>query len=294
MEQYLQQLRKQRQDGPTQSIKSSQPSDKLCLPGYARLITELRTNGNVNIKIELPTDRQIHMCWVSDGLLFFTPSINDPSYAKIMNRQSDEVDKGELIVKERYELNNEFGDFKKVQLCNWKDGADAILKGLATEAKAFLEAVNMTFKMQGNGTREIINRCLRADAKDINRQMRFIAYGFISKGKMPPIQLYQFAVTRMSSDIICEGAAYRDMDVTVYGGLRTDLVASFKTISYGESKFTYISHLKRFNMITDVWCSTACSVLISSAIEGTKSPFVDSRINDVEKISVAFDFSGFD
>ncbi|AAK73528.1 hypothetical protein LdCPV1s9gp1 [Cypovirus 1] len=271
---------------------------RLNLPAYTKLIHELRTKTHAKVAISLSTDSQIHMVWVKSGLVFFTPSASHPAYVNFAssNRLTDvpaltktTFPQSDVKLIETTPLpNDETSHVASFQLVTWMEGALNILNDLSKCAISFINQCEDTFKSGTNLNKELYNRCITAESRDFCNQMKFVLIGRLCYGQTtspPPIQLYQYGVTPfISSDIICEGAAYRPIDVENYA------MNSNHTVSYApffvpnETKpgsridLIMVNHLKKFNLMFDSWYKTGGSVMVSSRPERTQNEASVSQI----------------
>nr|AAC27295.1 nonstructural protein 5 [Bombyx mori cypovirus 1] len=260
---------------------------RLNLPAYTKLIHELRTKTHAKVTISLSTESQIHMVWVKSGLVFFTPSASHPAYVNFAS--SSRLTDVPALTKPTFPQsdakliestplpNDEASHVASFQLVTWKDGALSILNDLSKCAISFINQCEDTFKSGTNLNKEMYNRCITAESRDFCNQMKFVLIGRLCYGQTtspPPIQLYQYGVTPfISADIICEGAAYRSIDVENYAMNSNHLVSYAPFFVPNDTKpgsridLLMVNHLKKFNLIFDTWYKTGGSVMVSSRPE---------------------------
>jgi hypothetical protein len=201
------------------AITTTQPSYRLSLPGYTKLVDELRTGRCPHYSIPAKQlEKQIHMVWTKTGILFYTPTSEDYTYRSEESFQTDakpNVDTSGPRPEPR-----RIGHFEYEQEIQWHKGAHDMLSLLLEDVTKFLDAVDFTFRRETGVNIGHLRDVLNSDSSDINRQLRFIATGALLNGVKLPIELFQYLVSsRITSEVICEGQMYRTSDAEIYDTL---------------------------------------------------------------------------
>lgn len=252
-------------------LRRNSPKQKFSLPAYANFIDQLRLNQYQHFSISdeiKKQSKQIHLVWINLGLIIYIPKSSDPSYMHKpidttlpLEKQIDEKNRRHTA-----KLAAKFGEFEVYQIVTWKQGAKAALNELMNDAVKFLDAINETFKGTTRPDKEIKKSCMSADTIDIVRQLKFITIGILHKNDkmLPPIDMYQHILYRMSAEMICKGAGYRGIDEAIYTGASPKSMISIGSLELNNIPYNYVLRVKEFNPKEDVWLQTGGSIMLTS------------------------------